>query len=56
VWVADVGREEFQEAHRGSLASGVNQRRHGAADRDELVHEITTGKHSKPAAIDAKNR
>jgi hypothetical protein len=27
VWVADVGREEFEEAHRGPLAGGSDKHR-----------------------------
>jgi hypothetical protein len=55
VRVADVGREEFEEAHAGALAGGGDERGQSRrAERDELVHEmITAGKYSKPAAIDA---
>ena len=39
VRVADVGREEFEEAHAGALAGGGDQRRdHGRREMDELVH------------------
>jgi len=37
VWVADVGREEFEEAHRGALAGRRDKRRPcGRADRTSL--------------------
>jgi hypothetical protein len=31
VRVADVGREEFEEAHAGALAGSSDERRHGSA-------------------------
>jgi hypothetical protein len=37
--VADIGREEFEEAHAGTIAGDSDQRRElGRRDRDELVH------------------
>jgi hypothetical protein len=44
----------LEEAHPGPLAGGgdkLGQSRR--AKSDELVHEISAGKHSNPAAIDA---
>jgi hypothetical protein len=38
VRVADVGREEFEEAHAGTLAGGGECRQGSRSDRDELVH------------------
>jgi hypothetical protein len=40
VRVADVGREEFEEAHAGALAGGGNEDRNGRRRGmdDELVH------------------
>jgi hypothetical protein len=46
VRVADVGREEFEEAHRGAFTGGGDKRwQRWRPDRDELVHDgrITTG-------------
>jgi hypothetical protein len=41
VRVADVGREEFEEAHRGALAGCHDKcRQRWRADRNELVHAI----------------
>jgi hypothetical protein len=54
VRVADVGREEFEEAEGGALAGDGHELGHRRLPkRDELVHTITAGKHSKPATIDA---
>ena len=51
--IADVGREELEETHASALAGGSDERWHyGRADRNQPVHEITAGKHSKPAAIE----
>src|SRR4051812_25796673 len=39
VRVADIGGEEFEEAHRGTLASSSNEcRQRGRDKRDDLVH------------------
>jgi hypothetical protein len=39
VRVADIGREEFEEARAGTIAGDSDQRRElGRRDRDELVH------------------
>src|SRR5690349_1624359 len=39
VQVADIGSEEFEEAHAGTIAgSGDESRECGLADRDEPVH------------------
>src|SRR5215469_12934902 len=41
VYVADIGREEFEEAHRGALAGCSDERGNDRrADRDELVHSL----------------
>jgi len=41
VRVADVGGEEFEEAHASPLAGGGDEcRQRGRADRDELVHVV----------------
>jgi hypothetical protein len=41
VRVADVGGEEFQEAHASPLAGGGDEcRQRGRGDRDELVHVV----------------
>jgi len=38
MWIADVGREEFEEADRGVLAGGGDERGQcRRADRNELV-------------------
>ena len=40
--VADLSREEFEEAHAGMLAGGGDERRQrGRGDRDELLHDAT---------------
>jgi hypothetical protein len=42
VRVSDVGREEFEETHRGALTVGGDKRRQwGRVDRDELGHPDT---------------
>jgi hypothetical protein len=43
VRVADVGGEEFEEAHRGALAGGGDQSRDGKRGKgDQLIHERIT--------------
>jgi hypothetical protein len=41
VRVADVGGEEFEDAHRGAITGGDECRQHGRADRDQLAHDLS---------------
>src|SRR5262249_33106890 len=50
VRIADVGREEFEKAHRRALAGGGDEgRQRGRADRDELVHAHSFGAGEQPS-------
>ena len=57
VRVADVGREEFKEAHRGARAGGGDERRdRGRSERDELVHSRSpSGSGEQPSKSNSSN-
>ena len=52
VRIADIGGEEFKEAIGGALADGGDEGGGAVSEGNKLAHEISTDRHSKPAATD----